>query len=413
MKKKLLLTILFGVFLSFILLANGNVERNVWLLPRSCVNSESKMFDLTQSLSCEVIPSGAYTDESSYSAQIARVRSTLLTGSTVTIDPGPNGWYFVHENNKTKKRPFSIKCYRYNWTIDSNTQNTYNEDSYLDNNLFTPSSYDDITPYSFTLPACSETQYNLGLIENQVPNFFEEELVLELPSVSDVDNLETGYYYAEFTITYVDINGSTIIQPIKIKGYVNISASEISEPFSFYVASTDKTYNLDLTDTDTYNSIVTLNFNKTKPENLASAPTGTGYDDKYTIYISPASEPTSIIGVYSLVGAISPYVFIRKGTENQLRTQENTVVYRIYKNTSGGTFDSLNNNGVTFKIPVPYTYDEVSQGTIWGNSNKDYIEKWVMDNTPIYIKPEDLPENTIQQAGSYYSNIYFFVYSKD
>jgi len=401
MKKKIFIFLILFIFFAYGLFAGAISETNSWLLPRSCVNSESKMYDLTSTLTCNSIPASNYNDESVYNGQVARFRSALKSSTTVTIQPGVNGWYFVNENNVTMKRPFTLKGYRYKWDLSGDDYSNISHS--LDSSFSGPVSGYYYGNYSFTLPSSSWTSF-WGLWA-KCQTFYEEEIVFELPSFSGT--LETGFYYADFSVIYTDSGGS-VTQNMRIKGYVNMPASQIVEPFSFSVSPTDHTYSIDLENTTSYVEVVSLAFSNSIIETLSSSPSGTSYSNRYTIYIAPTNEPTITTSPYQL--SSDPYVFIKKGTEYQTRTEQNTIDYEIFSSSSGGVFSSQNNNGILFKFTVPYSYEEIGGGY----GDKQYLEKWEVSNKKVYIKAKPPVDSTVvREAGSYYSNLYFFVYSND
>ncbi|MFA7109763.1 MAG: hypothetical protein WC162_11530 [Sphaerochaetaceae bacterium] len=402
MKKKTVIIVALFIFITCGLFAGAISEANSWLLPRYCINSESKMFDLTSTMSCNTIPASNYNDETVYDGQVSRFRSTLRSSTTVTIEPGANGWFFVNENNVTMKRPFTLKGYRYKWKLSSGDYS--NTSKNLDGAFSTPVTGDYYGNYSFTLPSSS---WGWDWWNYQCETFYEEEIVFELPSYSST--LEAGFYYADFVIVYHNADNTEIRQSMRIKGYVNMPVSEVCEEFSFSVSPTNYTYSVNLEDTTTYFEVVDLDFANSRIETLSSSPTGSVYNDRFTVYIAPTSIPTATTSQYQL--STNPYVFINKGSEYQTRTEKNTIEYEIFSNSSGGIFDSENDNGILFKMDVPYSYEEIGAAA-WGNTQ--YLENWKLEDQKIYIKISPPSDTTIvREAGSYYSNLYFFVYSND
>lgn len=440
---------------------SGGNDARLFYLPRNVANNGNVMIELSQAHTVLVGDiENNYSNSTTGNYNILRLRNnlynkdqTVQNGTTITISVKNNDWSFVNENNPTQKVPFGLNAFCVEKQIDKDRSYDTDVSTFPVSNSVTtnaPSMSKDGDQYKLFMPYSEYVQKDWSMFSQYIREY---DLCVLLPNTSE--NVEPGYYsttitlistsYYEYTAKssgeYVtkmqkDTPAKTFSETITIRGYVGLEPGTSSGNCSFSVTSTADTYSMDLrlkTQSDPYVvANVDLQSIDLVTKNKPDAATQIG---KYTVYISPTSD-------YNVAGS---YRFIRMNSENQARTDENTIYYDLYikpentyvklsslgasgdnsaysnytnnvaKNTSykiGNAFalaspvDSLNDNTkVAYGIRPLYEIQTIADSGLMGGDDQ-WKETWNL-NQNIYLKIADRSLNVTHQAGLYYSYIYF------
>lgn len=415
------------------LFAGGANEGRVYYFPRNVVNNQSVMIELTQAKSLSTTTLAAdYVNNSTDNLAIFRLRDSLNSsynsgsGVIVTIS-SESDWYFVHENNPTSKRSFQLQAF----CVDR-ASTDYSADSFQalsssttlgESGASTYFKYENGV-YTMLLPYTSFSwKFNLKVGLAYLAAYIREfDVCVVIPD--DNTNLESGYYTTTLTIsstTYqetnsngnADGNAKTMTETITLRGYVGVDPGESGGVYSFSIGSLADTYSMDLgiTTQSTPYAVASASFLYNE---LVTSITSNAAS-RFTIYISPTNK-------YSDAGT---YKFIKIGSENQARTDANTIYYDLYLGTGSG-YKSIGSAGsytlnegtigsagklsdsvsTTYYIRPKYSYQQTSSTGILGSNSNEYMEKWELDQ-PIYLMLTTESLAATHNPGMYYSNVYF------
>lgn len=370
-------------------------------------------------------------------------QGTTTTNSTVmTIT---TSGVFTHENNATATREFSLEAFCTESVLSSagsgkanysnnNPIQLGNDDTVLSDGATTHFKRTGNT-YELVLPS---TPYYVVSTSNYL--YYPErirsfDVAISLDGTNN--SLEAGYYTTTITIEttqyyeYEVIIGNItfrkeatvpLTETITIRGYVGETPGTSNGIYTFTVSSASDTYSMNLgltsqTDANAY-EIAKVSFHQMDIINQSlTTSEQDSHATKFNIYISPTSN-------YEASGS---YQFIKMSSENQARSDTNTIYYDLYLKTSQGmkTFSQINSgtsfsgDGVvistagtgtkstTYKLVPEYDYFWIGEGnSSIGGIQTEYREKWDLE-IPIYLKISSSSLNKVHDAGMYYSYVYF------
>lgn len=391
--KKIIIVVFLLLILSSILFAAGSNEAMLIYFPRESVNNSNYAFELpldSTPINLVQIPEVAFSSFSTNGNELFRIRTTLEENVTVRLEPGANGWNFVHENNSTIVRPFEVDVVQHNLNH-----------SFSGYNLDTTTGP---TTYPFGGLVLDSTVFG-GWISHYALEINDYDFIIRFPT--SVTFLEPGYYNASFILS-VDETNAIPNTTINIRGYYNVNHNNETGSGnyleSFIVSPTNYTTSMDLSDStsDIYYNVANISMNATEITNTDPQNNQTTLSNRYTILISPKA-------LYSDTG---DYQFIRIGSENVSRTPANTVVYELASadgysfSSPPSTLDGASEVGelspTTTKYVKPnFDYIQTATGG-FGTPSQWYME-WTM-NYPLWIK---IPSNQGNHgSGIYQSTIY-------
>ncbi len=444
-----------------LLFAGGLSEGRLVYLPRDVVNNSNIMIEMTQAkrLNSSTLKKD-FSNGSDDNLALFRLRDSLFNkdqsstdGLVVTITSDSN-WQFVHESNPTSRVDFELNAFcveRKNQGRDYNSNVSIQELG--ENTTLSKSSAKSYfkkvgSAYKLLLPY---TGFSRDLASFFADYMREFDVCVVLPS--DVD-VEPGYYTTHLTVTteafqeHSSFSGGTWLNPnisgnkdgqpktiteeITVRGYVGVDPGLSSGSYSFFISSSDDTYSMNLALSRQEEPYVVANIQFLKVDIVNNKPNESTQKTKYTIYISP----TNVYNVGGTGTTSDPmeyrYKFIRIGSENQARTDENTIYYDLYLKTSSNGYTALKECGTstlyadgyigsagiysnsvktTFKILPEYEPDQISKSGLLGGKD-EYKETWRLDQD-LYLKltSESMAAVLRHQPGIYYSNIYFTMVS--
>ncbi len=444
----------------FVINAAGTSEGDLLFFPTNVVNNQKVMINLSGNASCGVGDLKADFQNSSDShLQLFRIRDTLFNGSTITNlygnsklngtncdlvyvrieNVGGYGWNFVHENNPTKLRPFTLDCFcvesKFKWETafwNSNYQVGTIQKMNINANSSLSKSSIEKQYWSFDGNA-----YKIGAPNTDFCNvsgnfraFYIRDFDVCVNLTGDCSNLEPGYYTTKIRVSATfrrytsssNYTDETLSEVIEIRGYIGLDVDPVTDDmtYSFSVSHASDTYSMDLgvTGQNQYYDVANISFNKVytgvaefgsvngsnMSQNTAKA--------KYDIYISPTPIHTTG-GTYS---------FRKLGSENQLSTFKNTIQYDLYAlNAAGNGYVALssspkantikgtmNADGITAENGVYKFRPELESRQISSVGSGQYVVTWKA-NLELYLKVATASQSTASNphsSGIYYSYLY-------
>lgn len=407
---KKLLFVLFAILLFSVtpLFAGGSSEaisEESWILEHSTVNNDGKYWDVTAKLDAATPP-----QDYSASSESGLLRIRTNYGRTykdtkyreVTVEPVGGGWEFISDNNATVTRAYSFALYKIGWTRSGSKDPATKSGSPTE---VTTGITSDSTEYSFTMDSAtwSREGYYLSGYTYYTSKFYDYELVLVLPELTPAERsrLEPGDYHATFRVTlYLGSSegGSSTSQLYTIKAVYGESSSGATE-YSFTVSEANSTYDVNLSSTTQYFDVASISFHAVGLSNSTSSFDTTVESQnsgKYKVLISPYSK-------YDLddTSDDNPYMFILNGTDNNPRTDINTVWYTLASNSSGASLTLYDSSKYKHTYVLTPSVDATGKARNW-------VLKWDLDQD-IYIKPL-APTTAVTQAnGTYHTTLYFYV----
>ena len=361
-----------------------------------------------------------FTNTSDGNLALFRIRETLCSNPGTTTVSTENGtiaitiesldnWTFVNENNPTQTCPFTLDAFyvEERWKgkgssgsstfdattgqIGTSTALTYSGKTasfVISNGVYTLT-----LPYTYYskgqqryypyYPRTSDICLNIPALDSAPePGYYSTRLVITIPAYTKYDENKTSSLVGEQTIT------------ITVRGYLGIDAADLAASSSFAVLSSSDTYSMNLgisANPGGGYSVARTTFNYSNVI-YDTQPSGANQTTaKYTIYVSPTRD-------YS--DTSSAYRFIKIGSENQARTDENTIYYEL-------TWDGKTSN-ISYIRPT-YTSTQLSSTANGGNAGRNsWLVSWTLDKT-IYLNLTDASLDTAaeHQQGLYYSYAYF------
>ena len=224
------------------------------------------------------------------------------------------------------------------------------------------------------------------------------DICLNIPSLGGATP-EPGYYSTRLRITVPAHNqysasgsssvGSEEIE-ITVRGYLGIDTSELAASSSFAVVSDTDSYSMDLgISQNSANGYAVakaiFNYSNVIYDTLPASASET--TDKFRIYVTPSADYQDVSSVFR---------FIKFGSENQARTDENTIYYDLTWADKAGSY-----------INPAYSSSQMSRVHGGGGRNSWFVT-WTLNRT-IYLKLTQASLDTAaeHQQGLYYSYIYF------
>ncbi|MDD2231503.1 MAG: hypothetical protein PHS20_01235 [Sphaerochaetaceae bacterium] len=409
MKKLLFIGLLLAAVL-FPAFSGAVSERGAWMLTHSTVNNGNSYFDVTETID----PTTTSTDflVIPEDSGLFRTRTAFEEAITVTIDPGSDGWVFVHDDNTTIRRPYTIEIYQIEWTKSRRDANVvagnpttvqFNQDA------------NGVVTFNMAAGTWGRDPWSLTIY---CKKYYEYEVLLKFPAPSDID-LESGDYHASFTVSFPRTPKDSknndyspvvtpTVDPVSIKGrYGESSAAASNGAYSFSIQSTADTFNMDLQNYGTCQNHQAAIVNFSAQESLSSTTQSeaNSYSGKYQVLVSPFSD------ISLDISSENHYKFILSNSEQQTRSDINTVYYTLAKDSAGTALTRYDSNSYpnTFIVPVTFSTESTGGGN-WYDNIRNWKLEWKINSSSIYISPI-APTNTstIRGSGLYTSTIYFFV----
>ena len=465
--RNILLTLIFLMFSAALLFASGGggessgsgggtADALILYLQRNVSNNGNVMIELATAKKLSSSDFGAeFQNNSKDNLSLFRVQSALLSGNksqysewnvsqnllgendtttnSTTLTIKTTG-VFVHENNPTMQRPFtlSVFCTEQEFTSDQSGSNAHYENSNatLNDTSVLPKSGASSTfkktseGYELFIPS---GQYYVLKRTAYFPKYVRNyDLCINLDEAAP--GLEPGFYTATFEVTstpYYEYEATVntvrltkkemkkVNETITVRGYYGIDPETHEGSYTFTVLSAKDTYTMDLdlqTGSNVTYDVAKMLFSHMYMAN--SKPSESTRKNRFKLYISPTRE-------YKDAG---DYMFIRMNSENQARTDENTVYYDLYLNVGGedsykkfsnlgyspsysGTIGSAGvYSGNTYYVVPDYDSYWISQES--GDIATVYRETWTLEQE-LYLKVSDKSLGKAHQSGLYYSNVYF------
>lgn len=456
MKKRLsLIFILLFILNASICFALGNTEgggnaSRLFFMPYSVVNNRNSIVELSQQYSTNSSSvQDSYSNTNNDLHQLFRLRNNLISEgqinsssvtATITSD---NDWMFVNENNPTQRIPFELEVIcvekRVNdRSYDSNITKT--KVGATGTSTFTS----DGTSYSLSMPY---TTYEADL-RSWFTQYIREYVFCIKLSGTEPGSVETGYYstvinlstnqYYEYEIITYDQSGQKqasyqkeanpthLDQRIEIRGYVGLEPENNISSCVFIVSERSDTYSMKLDPegaSPLYNvANIILESSDWVIGKETDKPSSGNNINKFKVYLSPTSD-------YNVQGQ---YKFIKMNSENQARTDDNTIYYDLYMRPEGSdyllgseNYSNYNNDntpkneenkiGTIKKVPNTSSYEicplyKCTPIDVGGGYGGDYSWQvtWKLDQD-IFLKISDDSLDKYHAAGLYYSFIYFTV----
>lgn len=391
---------------------------------------------------------GEFYNYSNYYDRINNSSGRIYHGTTTTnstVVTITTSGVFTHENNATSTRAFSLEAFCFESVLSgagngkANYSNTTpvqlgDDDTVLSDGSTTHFKRTGNT-YELILPS---TPYYVVSTSNYLyyPEYIRSFDVAV--SLEDTNNtLEAGYYTTTITIQttqyyeYEVIIGNItfrkeatvpLTETITLRGYVGEVPGTTTGIYTFTVSSATDTYSMDLglatqSDNDAY-EIAKVSFHQIDIiTSELSTNQQNSHKTKFTLYVSPTSDYT----------AAGTYQFIKMNSENQVRSNVNTIYYDLYLKTNSGLkqIGSISSNATfteegtvlasagkgsqntTYKLVPKYDYFWIGEGSSSvGGISTEYREKWDLE-VPIYLKITSTSLGKVHDAGMYYSYIYF------
>lgn len=374
-----------------------------WVIAHSSVNNDNKYWDVAQTL----IPGTPVSEFAAASDNgLLRIRTNYgkeyKDDNHRKVEISPVGsWDLVCDGNVTLKRRYSIDIYEIEWTRNGYKGTPSQVGS---TKIITPDDTNDDT-ISFTMKAATwDTDWEWEgwklVIINYAKTFHDYEIVIRLPALTENElaALEPGSYHASFNVSlYLGSDGGEVLtETYSIKAEFGKTSGENTE-YAFMVDSGESTYSVDLTATKSYFEVANLMFHaaNTSSSNNDKTTVENAFKGKYKVLIAPYAN-------YRLdTNPTNPYIFVLNGTENATGSEINRVPFKIYKDSSGGTFSIYNNS-------YPHTYVMTPTLNVSG-TERNWVLNWSLEQ-PIYVKPEAPSNETISRAAGFYkTTLYFFV----
>ena len=462
MKKALFFTIFLIVLLSSCLFAEGLIDAlfgtsencDLLYLPRTFVNNANVMIELSQAKGISSTTTTADFSNSDENHQaMFKIRDSLENvndNKNLVIEiTSDNDWNFVNESNAMETRPFSIGVICFDREYKSQNYTTYSThvldmnsshklvngeyvaaDDWSETTSLTQSGGSitvdfDGTKYTITIPLTSTT-------DNSKPKYMRD---IDFCIVLDetIDDLESGYYS---TTLHINTNkqykttsstGGPLSETVNLRGYIGADPGENNATYSFLVSSATDTYSMDLNipnhkTVKAYNvasvSFLYSEISKTKPDDEDA-------ENRFIIYISPTAR-------YENGGR---YQFIKLDSDNQARSDMNTIYYDLYIKTGDNAYTAMNsktsstdkaegklgswgrytgsgnNVTTTYYLRPKYTYSQISSASYFGGETK-YQLTWELDQN-IWLKINDSTHDAtynslgkVHYSGMYWSYIY-------
>ncbi len=480
--RKILGLFLFLLFFSLNVHALGSYEGRLYYLPMSVANNPNVMVELSEakSVSKSDISSLEEQANAENSHLVAfRLRDNIMKNSgrttfnnmdsfNVSLSSEDN-WEFVHENNPTKRIPFTISVYCKEKQYSSGGE--YGSFSTSDVLSVTTNQQSSVTlPISgvsttatlsgntmtFSIPTTtvSNSETFLGFVTYPYPIYIRdyffcinipEHAITESGYYSTTINLSSDSFYevaiAEksfFGFTYYELekesSTKTIqdsITSITIRGYIGKEPGTTSGTYSFMVSNTNHTYSMDLgiEDSNVSYDVAKIYFYNTRLDTQSSSyVTNKSRFTDYKIYISPDNT----------LNSSEDYKFRLIGSSGYAESDENTIYYDLYISPDGSSIVSLddcasshnylNNNYSNYSSNASSYYKVCRLGGVEKvnncyilypfysytkmSSNNDYQLTWTTDTT-LYIKLKSRSTSTATTHlnGMYTSTLYFTVES--
>lgn len=407
-------------------------DARLYYFPTSVVNNSNVMVDLTTPKAMTGTEfSDDFVNYTSDNLALFRIRETLMTEkkdtnvvgsmdeSITIIIESLDDWTFVNEYNSTRTTSFSLDAFcveqKWNYTgkgtsydyTASPTIALTNSSTLTASNAsatFTKSgnNYELVLPYTYYSKA--QGRYYPRYI-------MSADVCLNIPEFQP--GLEPGYYSTKLRITIPDhdeydssenkTSGHGTSFVITVRGFLGIDEGS-SGSSSFAVLSIADTYTMDLgikeNPPDGY-SVAEAKF--IFSDVVASAvgnntdPRPSNAETKYTIYVSPTSNYTD---------TSSSFKFIKIGSENQARTEANTIYYTLSWTSNNSSYD--NQTTAPLYMRPKYTSTKIASVSTAGTGRNIYQISWEMDNIiKLNLTTESLKAYGSHQEGMYYSYIYF------
>ena len=411
-------------------------EARLYYFPRNVVDNSNVMVDLSSAK--QMTASSFSTTFSNYTDQnlaLFRIRESLLSQTVGNGQSGTltnslkirieslDGWAFINEYNSTRTTTYSLDAFcleeklKYTDLGGGKKKTEYTPSAPIalgDTTMLTPSGN------SATFRRIGD-YYELELpytyFEKGTGRFYPEyirnaDVCLNIPEFGS--GLEPGYYTTRLLVTipeHEEVGVNMVPTPvgeksfiITVRGYLGVEANS-SGSSSFYVLSMGDTYSMDLgiaSNPAQGYSIAEAKFSYFDvvfgPEGDKNAdPRPANAETKFTIYISPTSDYTD---------TITPFRFIKIGSERQARSDDNTIYFRLAWDSNNSSYDNQS-SGRLYMRPK-YTSTRISSTSSGGSGRNSYQIKWDMDNIiKLYLTDSSLQTYTYHQEGMYYSYIYF------
>lgn len=434
----ILILSLFALSFAF---AGGANEARLFYFPRNVVNNQNVSIELTQQKA--LTASGIkfdFENNSTDDLALFRISDSLYNSSdqpnagglTITISSDDN-WEFVNENNPTSRRPFELKAYciekkrNYKSYPESNSSKVeIGASTTLPRSNATASFKKVGDVYELFIPYTSFSDVLGGKYAEYIREF---DICIVIPN--DDDSLESGYYqtslsvvsgqYQEHSVSNRNLGKDgglkRIEQTLSIRGRVGLEqATSSTNSYSFSVLSKKDTYSMDLgiTSQSTPYQVANISFfySDTTKNNPESSSNNTTFKNQFKLYLSPTRD-------YKVAGT---YQFIKLNSENQARTDENTVYYDLYleKNSTYQSFSDIGGSsfptgskigsaGVstpasTYYITPEFSYIQISSSS-WLTGEDKWKVTWEL-NKDIYLKLTDETMRHTHLEGLYYTYMY-------
>lgn len=452
MKKALFFIAFLLLIIPNILFASGLFESsedcNLLFLPRTVANNSNVMIELSQAKNITTSTTTAdFANSDDNHQAMFRLRDTLENVSNnnnlvleITSD---NGWNFVNESNAMETRPFSIGIICFDRQRSGSSYTSYSSqvlttgsshklvnnsyvaaDPWTRTTTLTKSNASitvsfDGTKYTVTIPTTSRS--------NKKPEYMRE---IDFCIVLDenAENLEAGYYSTVLHVStnkaHTTTNGSAgpFNEDISIRGYIGTDPGENNATYNFQVSSAIDTYSMDL-EISNHNTIKAYDVASVSflySEIVTSEPNENSAKNRFTIYISPTP-------VYTASGQ---YKFIKLDTDNQARTDKNTVYYDLYIRTGANTYTAMNSTTssnskyegkigswgkdstvtTTYYMRPTYSSAQISSSALFGGGENKYQLTWEL-NQEIWLKINDSThDRTYNSLGKLHSPGMFWSY---
>ena len=454
MKKAVIITTFLFLMLPGLLFATSLFESSencdLIYLPRTFVNNANVMIELSQAKSIsESTTTADFANSDNNHQAMFRLRDTLqnvnANNNLVLEITSDNGWNFANETNAMETRPFSIGIICFNRKRNSNSYSSYttsvltthsthktvngeyvaadswSETTSFPNNGGSMTVSFDGTKYTVTIPTSSGS--------NSRPDYMRD---IDFCIVLDetIETLESGYYSTTLHIktnkshTTTNGTGGPINETITLRGYIGTDPGTNNASYSFLVSSAADTYSMDL-DIPNHNTVKAYDVAAVSflfSDIVKSKPDETTAKQKFTIYISPTPD-SRVAGRYQ---------FIKLDSDNQARTDKNTIYYDLYIQTGANTYTAMKSKtsettkytgtigswgkysgaSSTYYMRPTYSTSQISSSAIFGGGEDKYQLTWELDQH-IWLKIND---NSVDQtynslgkihsSGMYWSYIY-------
>ncbi len=409
------------------MMTSGTIDGGLHYLSRNTMDNKSLAMKLDDEVTVNTIMSSLNSDFDSSSPNQALFRlidnlysQDNVSGIRMKITSN-NGWNFISEDNPSYTRPFklctiqnvstynnSVATHQYGSFSESKKTMTYNDGYYI---LTLPTS-NSVTVTNWSLFNGNRA---VGMVPSQLI-FLDLCIYLESNAAKD---LIGGYYYTDISYEIIDeyythtvkqsgerfslekAEGPPISGTFRVWGYIGSETVKNSASYSFNVSETNDTYSMDLAPAEnTYYNVALINFHYADVVN--SEPDTEMNESKFKIYISPGTDYNKT--TYTA----EDYCFKKINTENKTRTDENTVYYSLFKNTTqNGTFSTYDGHPYVYEITPSYEDKKIADVSTVGGGSKQWSTTWTLEGTPVYLRITDDSFRKEHLSGLYTSTLYF------